>query len=180
MKAKLGINVKIGGKSDQLRSHCWSRVRMSFTIRERETSYCLIRSPLTYHLLETVFCWGRFNFTNHLLGTDLRLLYLRETCFYTDICVKYLQQTCLWCFILYSWLDCSRECKTVYSMFSLNCIIPQSSQLAKKHDIILWRANCLETMSYDHKTYNVWRETWRFVSCQHDFSRPISFLLVIW
>ena len=29
----------IDGKSDRLRSHCWSRVRMSFNIRERETSY---------------------------------------------------------------------------------------------------------------------------------------------
>ena len=25
--------------------HCWSRVRMSFNIRERDTSYCWIRSP---------------------------------------------------------------------------------------------------------------------------------------
>ena len=31
----------IGGKSDRLGSHCnWSRVRMSFNIRERDTSYC--------------------------------------------------------------------------------------------------------------------------------------------
>ena len=30
---------EIGGKSD------WSRIRMSFNIRERETSYCWIRSP---------------------------------------------------------------------------------------------------------------------------------------
>ena len=34
-----------GGKSDWLGSHCWSRIRMSFNIRERETSYCRIRSP---------------------------------------------------------------------------------------------------------------------------------------
>ena len=31
---------EIGGKSDWLRSHCWSRIRMSFNIRERDTSYC--------------------------------------------------------------------------------------------------------------------------------------------
>ena len=31
---------EIGGKSDWLGSHCWSRVRMSFNIRERDTSYC--------------------------------------------------------------------------------------------------------------------------------------------
>ena len=31
---------KIGGKSDWLGSHCWSRIRMSFNIRERDTSYC--------------------------------------------------------------------------------------------------------------------------------------------
>ena len=30
----------IGGKSDWLGSHCWSRIRMSFNIRERDTSYC--------------------------------------------------------------------------------------------------------------------------------------------
>ena len=36
----------IGGKSDRLGSHCnWSRVSMSFNIRERATSYCWIRSP---------------------------------------------------------------------------------------------------------------------------------------
>ena len=36
----------IGGKSDRLGSYCnWSRVRMSFNIREMETSYCWIRSP---------------------------------------------------------------------------------------------------------------------------------------
>ena len=42
VKVKSGIKVtKIGGKSDRLGSHCyWSRVRMSFYIRERETSYC--------------------------------------------------------------------------------------------------------------------------------------------
>ena len=34
-----------GGKSDWLGSHCWSRIRMSFNIRERDTSYCWIRSP---------------------------------------------------------------------------------------------------------------------------------------
>ena len=28
----------IGGNSDWLGSHCWSRIRMSFTIRERDTS----------------------------------------------------------------------------------------------------------------------------------------------
>ena len=27
---------EIGGKSDRLGSHCWSRIRMSFNIRERE------------------------------------------------------------------------------------------------------------------------------------------------
>ena len=32
--------VSIGGKSDWLGSHCWSRIRMSFNIRERDTSYC--------------------------------------------------------------------------------------------------------------------------------------------
>ena len=32
---------EIGGKSDRLGSHhCWSRIRMSFNIRERDTSYC--------------------------------------------------------------------------------------------------------------------------------------------
>ena len=31
---------EIGGKSDWLGSHCWSRVRMSFNIREGDTSYC--------------------------------------------------------------------------------------------------------------------------------------------
>ena len=31
---------EIGGKSDWLGSHCWSRIRMSFNIRERDTSYC--------------------------------------------------------------------------------------------------------------------------------------------
>ena len=31
---------EIGGKSDCLGSHCWSRIRMSFNIRERDTSYC--------------------------------------------------------------------------------------------------------------------------------------------
>ena len=31
---------EIGGKSDWLGSHCWSRVGMSFNICERETSYC--------------------------------------------------------------------------------------------------------------------------------------------
>ena len=36
---------EIGGKSDWLGSHCWSRIRMSFNIRERDTSYCWIRSP---------------------------------------------------------------------------------------------------------------------------------------
>ena len=43
---------EIGGKSYRLGSHCnWSRVRMSFNIRERETSYCWIRSlyrPLNF------------------------------------------------------------------------------------------------------------------------------------
>ena len=29
---------EIGGKSDWLGSHCWSRIRMSFNNRERETS----------------------------------------------------------------------------------------------------------------------------------------------
>ena len=36
---------EIGGKSDLLGGHCWSRIRMSFNIRERDTSYCWIRSP---------------------------------------------------------------------------------------------------------------------------------------
>ena len=42
VKVKLGIRVmKFGGKSDQLGSHCnWPRVRISFNIPERETSYC--------------------------------------------------------------------------------------------------------------------------------------------
>ena len=31
---------EIGGKSDWLEGHCWSRIRMSFNIRERDTSYC--------------------------------------------------------------------------------------------------------------------------------------------
>ena len=31
---------EIGGKSDWLGSHCWSGIRMSFNIRERDTSYC--------------------------------------------------------------------------------------------------------------------------------------------
>ena len=31
---------EIGGKSDWLGRHCWSRIRMSFNIRERDTSYC--------------------------------------------------------------------------------------------------------------------------------------------
>ena len=35
----------IGGKSDWLGSNCWSRIRMSFNILERDTSYCWIRSP---------------------------------------------------------------------------------------------------------------------------------------
>ena len=30
---------EIGGQSDWLGSHCWSRIRMSFNIRERDTSY---------------------------------------------------------------------------------------------------------------------------------------------
>ena len=30
---------EIGGNSDWLGSHCWSRIRMSFTILERDTSY---------------------------------------------------------------------------------------------------------------------------------------------
>ena len=28
-----------GGKSDWLGSHCWSKIRMSFNMRERDTSY---------------------------------------------------------------------------------------------------------------------------------------------
>ena len=36
---------EIGGKSDWLGSHCRSRIRISFNIRERDTSYCIIRSP---------------------------------------------------------------------------------------------------------------------------------------
>ena len=37
---------EIGEKPDRLASHCnWSRVRMSFNIREKETSYCWKRSP---------------------------------------------------------------------------------------------------------------------------------------
>ena len=31
---------EIGGKSDWFRIHCWSKMRMSFNIRERDTSYC--------------------------------------------------------------------------------------------------------------------------------------------
>ena len=31
---------EIGGKSDWLGSHFWSRIRMSFNIREKDTSYC--------------------------------------------------------------------------------------------------------------------------------------------
>ena len=31
---------EIGGKSDWLGSHFWPRIRMSFNIRERDTSYC--------------------------------------------------------------------------------------------------------------------------------------------
>ena len=31
---------EICGKSDRFGSYCWSRVKMSFNIRERETSYC--------------------------------------------------------------------------------------------------------------------------------------------
>ena len=31
---------EIGEKYDWLGSHCWSRIRMSFNIRERDTSYC--------------------------------------------------------------------------------------------------------------------------------------------
>ena len=31
---------EIGGTSDWLGSHCWSRIRMSFNIHERDTSYC--------------------------------------------------------------------------------------------------------------------------------------------
>ena len=38
VKVKVGIKVMKGGKSDWLGSHCWSRVRMSYNIRERETS----------------------------------------------------------------------------------------------------------------------------------------------
>ena len=30
---------EVCGKSDWLGSHCWSRIRMSFNIRERDTSY---------------------------------------------------------------------------------------------------------------------------------------------
>ena len=42
MKVKLGIKChEIGGKSDWLGSHCWSRIRMSFNIRERDT-HCYI------------------------------------------------------------------------------------------------------------------------------------------
>ena len=47
VKVKPGIRImEIDGTSDRTGSHCnWSRVRMSFKIRERETSYCWIRSP---------------------------------------------------------------------------------------------------------------------------------------
>ena len=31
---------EIGGKSDLLGSHCWSRIRMPFNIFERDSSYC--------------------------------------------------------------------------------------------------------------------------------------------
>ena len=31
---------EIGRKSDWLGNHCWSRIKMSFNIRERGTSYC--------------------------------------------------------------------------------------------------------------------------------------------
>ena len=31
---------EIGGKSDWLGSHCWSRIKRSSNIRERDTSYC--------------------------------------------------------------------------------------------------------------------------------------------
>ena len=30
---------EFGGKFDWFGSHCWSRIRMSFNIRERDTSY---------------------------------------------------------------------------------------------------------------------------------------------
>ena len=42
---------EIGGKSDWVWNHCWPRIRMSFNIRERDTSYCWIRSsyrPLNF------------------------------------------------------------------------------------------------------------------------------------
>ena len=38
---------EIGGKSDWLGSHCWSRIRMSFNIRERDTSYLLNKIPIS-------------------------------------------------------------------------------------------------------------------------------------
>ena len=44
---------EIGWKSDWLGSHCWSRIRMSFNIRERDTSYCWIRSPYRRETRET-------------------------------------------------------------------------------------------------------------------------------
>ena len=49
VKVKLGIKGnEIGEKTDQLGSCCicnWSRIRMSFNIIEKDTSYCLLSSP---------------------------------------------------------------------------------------------------------------------------------------
>ena len=54
-----------GGKSDRLGSHCWSRVRMPFNIRERETSYGWIRSP--YRMVQVKRKCYKFQTVNMLL-----------------------------------------------------------------------------------------------------------------
>ena len=60
---------EIGGKSDWLGSHCWSRIRMSFNIRERDTSYCRIRSP-----------YRPLNFLNDDFKRSARYPCLKLTC----------------------------------------------------------------------------------------------------
>ena len=69
---------EIGGKSDWLGSHCWSRIRMSFNIRERDTSYCWIRSPYRpYNFLNDDFKRSaRYPCLSSLLESRLARLYI--------------------------------------------------------------------------------------------------------
>ena len=50
---------EIGGKSDWVGSHCWSRIRMSFNIRERDTSYCWIKWKMP--IWQYVFCLAYYS-----------------------------------------------------------------------------------------------------------------------